>query len=129
LNPLTGFRVNIQVMNTLKSVLVVVGVFIVSVAMAQGERTDYASVDLAKQVKLYPNPAIEFLTVKFETPQAKKVKLVLHSIIGNELETESEIVDEFEVRVRVKDLSTGFYLLSIKNNETGFKGAYKFLKK
>lgn len=116
-------------MNTLKSVLVVVGVFIVSVAMAQGERTDYASVDLAKQVKLYPNPAIEFLTVKFETPQAKKVKLVLHSIIGNELETESEIVDEFEVRVRVKDLSTGFYLLSIKNNETGFKGAYKFLKK
>lgn len=116
-------------MNILKSVLVLVCVFMASLAVAQGEKVESASVDLSKQVKLYPNPAVEFLTVKFETPQAKKAKFILHNIIGNELETESEIIDEFEVRIRVKDLSAGFYLLSIKNDESGFKGAYKFLKK
>ena len=106
-------------------------VFIVSCAgllLAQ-QKPENVSVDLTKQVKLYPNPAIEFLTVRFETPQARKAKLALHNIIGSELETESELIDDFEVRIKVKDLSTGFYLLLIKNEETGLKGAYKFLKK
>jgi Secretion system C-terminal sorting domain len=85
--------------------------------------------DFAKTVTLFPNPAVEFLTVKFETAQAKKAKFALHNIIGNELQLEYEVIDEFEVRIKVKDLSTGFYLLFIKNEDTGLKGAYKFLKK
>ncbi len=111
-----------------RSVLMVVAVSLVSLAVAQ-ERPESTSTDLSKQVKLYPNPAVEFLTVKFETPQARKVKLVLHNIIGSQLETESEVIDEYEVKIKVKDLSTGFYLLLVKNEETGLKGAYKFLKK
>lgn len=85
--------------------------------------------EAAKQVKLYPNPAIEFLNVKFETPQAKKAKFVLHNILGSEVEVEQEIVDDFEVRIKVKELNTGFYLLLVRNEETGLKGAYKFLKR
>jgi Secretion system C-terminal sorting domain len=93
------------------------------------EPTSNSSNELAKTVKLYPNPAVEFLTVKFETAQAKKSKFALHNIIGNELPLEYEVVDDFEVRIKVKDFSTGFYLLFIKNEDTGLKGAYKFLKK
>ena len=53
----------------------------------------------------------------------------LHNIIGNALEVESEIVDDNEVRLKVKDLPAGYYLLSVKDESSGFKGVYKFLKR
>jgi hypothetical protein len=85
--------------------------------------------DLVKSVKLYPNPAIEFLSIKFESPQARKAQLSMHTILGNTIEFESEVIDDYEVRIRVKDFNAGVYLISIRNEETGLKGAYKFLKK
>src|SRR5436190_19659973 len=103
-------------MDTLKLIFFVLA-FGISVSAISQERPENGPgpfpADQSKQVKLYPNPAIEFLTVKFETPQAKNAKLVLHNIIGNELETESEVIDDFEVKIKVKDLSSGFYLLLI----------------
>lgn len=85
--------------------------------------------DGLKSVKLYPNPAVEYLYVKFETPQAKKVKLNVHNIIGSEMPLESEVIDDYELHIKVKDFSTGVYLLSVRNEETGQKNAFKFLKK
>ena len=82
-----------------------------------------------KAVRLYPNPAIEYVHVKFDVPQAKTSTFAVHNIIGNTLETEIELIDDFEVRVKVKDLSAGMYLLFIHNEHTGLKGAYKFIKK
>ena len=115
-------------MNIFRPTIFVIFLTIGFSSLAQ-EPTSNGSNELAKTVKLYPNPALEFITVKFETPQTKKAKFALHNIIGNELPLEYEVVDDFEVRVKVKDLSTGFYLLFIKNEDTGLKGAYKFLKK
>ena len=89
----------------------------------------YQHSDVVKSVKLYPNPAIEFLNVKFETPSARTIKLTLHNIIGNPLEMESEIIDDNEVRLKVKDLPSGYYLLAVKDESSGFKGVYKFLKR
>ncbi|MBS1977925.1 MAG: T9SS type A sorting domain-containing protein [Bacteroidetes bacterium] len=80
-----------------------------------------------KQVKLYPNPAIDYVSVRFETPVAKTVKLTLHSIIGNAMEVESEVIDDYEVRLKVRDLPSGYYLLALKDNES--RASYKFLKR
>jgi hypothetical protein len=113
----------------LTGVLILSLIISLSTALVAQERPEAANTEISKQVKLYPNPAVEYLTVKFETPQAKKANFVLHNIIGSEVETEKEIIDDFEVKIKVKDLSTGFYLLLIRNEETGLKGAYKFLKK
>lgn len=85
--------------------------------------------ETVKSVKLFPNPAIEYLDVKFEVPQAKQVKLGLSNIIGSKFEIESEVIDDYLVRIRVKEMPAGVYLLSIHNEENGLKGAYKFLKK
>ena len=82
-----------------------------------------------KAVKIFPNPAVEYVHVKFDVPQAKTSSFSIHNIIGNVLETETEVIDDFEVRVKVKDLSAGMYLLFIHNEHTGLKGAYKFIKK
>jgi hypothetical protein len=85
--------------------------------------------DPIKSVHIFPNPATEFLHVKVDEFTADKVKLTLHSIIGNQMEIESEVVSEHELRVRVKDLASGYYLLAVKDGESKFRGTYKFLKR
>ena len=85
--------------------------------------------DPVKVVQAFPNPATEFLNVHFEQPQARKIKLMVYSIIGNTVDVETEIVDDFEIRLKVKDLSSGYYLLALSNPETSFKNTFKFLKR
>ncbi len=84
--------------------------------------------DMLKSAHVYPNPAVEFVNVKFEQPVARQVTIQLHSIIGNQLEVESEIVDDFEVRLKVKDLPSGYYLLDVKLPGVTHS-AFKFLKR
>jgi hypothetical protein len=85
--------------------------------------------DLSKTIHLWPNPAVEYVHVKVEQIPASKVKLKVHNIIGNEMDIETEIVDEHELRVRVKDLAAGYYLLAINDDESKFRKTFKFLKR
>jgi len=85
--------------------------------------------DPIKSVQVYPNPATEFISVKFETPQAKKVKLTVHNILGNSIELETEVIDEFEIKIRVKDLATGYYFVSVRDESASLRSTYKFLKR
>lgn len=82
-----------------------------------------------KLVQMYPNPASDYLTVKLPTPDASSVQLAMHSVIGNSLNIEKEQIDAYEVRLRVKDLPSGYYFLSIKEENSGLKASYKFLKR
>jgi hypothetical protein len=86
-------------------------------------------IDLSKSVQVFPNPVIDYVHVKVESIKAEKIKLILHNIIGNEMPIETEVVGEHELRVRIKDLSSGYYLLAIREEETGFRGTYKILKR
>ncbi|MEQ9414693.1 MAG: T9SS type A sorting domain-containing protein, partial [Cyclobacteriaceae bacterium] len=79
-----------------------------------------------KLVQMYPNPASDYLTVKLPTPNASSVQLAMHSVIGNVLNIEKEQIDAYEVRLRVKDLPSGYYFLSIKEENSGLKASYKF---
>jgi hypothetical protein len=60
---------------------------------------------------------------------SSQAKLSLHNILGSEITIESEMIDEHELRVRVKDLPTGYYLLAVRDEATQFRGTYKFLKR
>jgi hypothetical protein len=85
--------------------------------------------DPVKSVSIFPNPAIEFVSVKFEAPIAKQVRLTVHNVIGNTMELESEVVDEHEIKIRIKDLATGYYLISVKDERLNLSNTYKFLKR
>lgn len=99
-------------------------------AQAQPEEPAYvAERDIAKSVHIFPNPATEFVHVKLERFPASKVKLTLHNIIGNQVEIETEVVDEHELRVKVKDLASGYYLLAVREEEAKYRGTFKFLKR
>jgi hypothetical protein len=79
--------------------------------------------------KLYPNPAVEYINVSFEEPIAKEARLTVHNIIGNPLELETELIDEHELRIRVKDLPTGYYIVVIRDEQTNRRSTLKFLKR
>ncbi len=86
-------------------------------------------IDIIKSVRIFPNPAVEFVPVRIDQFKAEDIRLSLHNIIGNEVSTETEIVDEHEIRVRVKDLASGYYLLAMKDKDSKFTSTFKFVKK
>ena len=102
-----------------------------SVAQSRPEAQSSATAEYnpAKSVHLFPNPATEFVDVQLDQFAAEKVSLTVHNIIGNELPVETEVLDENLIRVKVKDLASGYYLLAIKDEESNFRGTYKFLKR
>ena len=113
--------------------LVVVMMMSICFASNAQTREDYTlqaeHVDISKSIEIFPNPAIDFVHVRIDQLPAQNVKLTLHNIIGNEMKIETEVVDAHELRVRVKDLAAGYYLLALKDDETKFRGTFKFLKR
>jgi hypothetical protein len=118
-------------MNASKTVfIVIIGFFSAQSALGQAKDEVFSGqTDPAKVIQLFPNPAIEFLTVRFENPVANKSKLTFRTIIGNEINLETEVVDDFEIRIRVKEIPEGYYFLSIQNEHSGVKSTHKFLKR
>jgi hypothetical protein len=99
-------------------------------AQQKDEATSYGTPQLdPRSVSIFPNPAVEYLNVKFENPIAKKAKLTVHNVIGNVVEVETETVDEFEIRLKVKDLPVGYYLLAVRDEESNSRSTIKFLKR
>ncbi len=137
-----GFRLNFGLIFALKHTiktykmrffkLVVFLLFISSAGYSQSEVEYSANPELAsisKSIKLFPNPTTDFLHVRFDHVKAENVTIVVHNVIGNEMKLEVEVIDQHEVQVKVKDLAAGYYLLAIRDDETKFRGTYKFLKR
>jgi len=85
--------------------------------------------DLSKAVQIFPNPAVEFVHVRLENINVDKVKVSMHNIIGNEINIETERIDEHEIRIKVKDFDAGYYLIALQDDQSKFRGTYKFLKR
>lgn len=118
-------------MRFFRLLLLLMGVSVVGLAQTQPDTQPSVSqeVNLVKSVHLFPNPATEFIDVKLDQLPAANVSLTVHNIIGNELQVETEVIEEDLIRVKVKDLAAGYYLLAIKDEESNFRGTYKFLKR
>lgn len=85
--------------------------------------------DISRAVQIFPNPAVEFVHVRVEHVNFDKVKVSMHNIIGNEINIETERIDEHEIRIKVKDFDAGYYLVALKDDQSKFRGTYKFLKR
>lgn len=85
--------------------------------------------ETSKSVHLYPNPTTEFVHIRLESINIDHVKVSMHNIIGNELPIETEKIDDHELRIRVKDFDSGYYLLALRDEQSNFRGTYKFLKR
>lgn len=116
-------------MNAAKAIFILIlSMISLSSAFAQGKDEAFGPTDPIKSVQVYPNPATEFLNIRFETPIAKKSVFKIHNIIGNEILVETEAIDDYEVRLKVKDLHEGYYIIALQNIQSGVKSTLKFLK-
>jgi hypothetical protein len=86
-------------------------------------------VNFSKSVRIFPNPAVDFVHVRIEDLSVEKVKVTLHNIIGNEMIVETEVIDAHEIRIKIRDLVSGYYLIALKDDDDRFRGTYKFLKR
>jgi hypothetical protein len=121
-------------MRLVKLFLIVILASTIQLVRAQSIHTDEQPMamdqrDPIKLVHIFPNPATEYLHVKLEHVAAAKAKITVHTIIGNEMPVETEIVDEHEIRIRVKDFVSGYYLLAVKDDDAKIRGTFKFLKR
>ena len=115
----------------MRSLNLILLVFVLFGTFAQAQVSEVALPEKndIRAVSIYPNPATEFVTVKLADLHAHKAKVALYNILGNEIPAETEVVDEHEIRIRVKELSTGYYLIAVRDDQTKFRGTYKFLKR
>ena len=88
-----------------------------------------ATLDQENVIELFPNPAVDFLTVKILNSKLQNVELELYSILGNRVNVSSEAMAGDQYRLDVQDLDSGYYLLVILDKETRFRETYKFLKR
>jgi hypothetical protein len=73
----------------------------------------------SKTVKIFPNPTneqSEYISVRVDHLKSDKVSLFVHNIIGNSMPVETEIVDEHELRIRIKDLASGYYFVTVQDD-------------
>jgi len=84
--------------------------------------------EISAAIKLYPNPAPDYLYVQLGGLKASNATISVHTISGNEIRPEVETIDDHEVRVTVKDFSPGYYFLSVKDTQSKYQGVFKFLK-
>ena len=101
----------------------------VGYAQVQPENAISAERDLNESVHIFPNPAVEYVHVKVDHLPASQITLSIHNILGNEMNIETEVVDEHELRVRVKEFATGYYFVAIKDADSNFRKSFKFLKR
>ena len=81
------------------------------------------------EVKLFPNPAVDYLIVELKDENMTSVDFELNNIIGNTFSLRSEKINGNRYKFYVKDLSPGYYFLTVKDRDSGYKRAYRFVKK
>lgn len=87
------------------------------------------ALDLTNQIDIYPNPSVNFIIVKIENSNLKKISFQLHSVIGNTVDVTAEEVGKDKFKIDLRTFSSGYYFLIVEDKESQFKEAYKFLKK
>ena len=125
-------RINSNSMRFLSLIVSLIFLLTSGISLAQGidaQSIQTENSDISKSITLYPNPSTDYVHVKLGMLNSNQAKLSMRNILGSEITIESEIIDDHELRVRVKDLPTGYYLLAVRDEATQFRGTYKFLKR
>ena len=80
-------------------------------------------------VKLYPNPAIDYMTVSILNNTLKNPQVSVYSIIGNKIQVDIEEHENHLFLIDLRNFTAGYYLLVIKDPDVKFNKTYKFLKR
>lgn len=87
---------------------------------------DYATVgifnkkinSLSSEVQVYPNPASEVATLKFNMVKSSQVEIIIYNSLGEKVGTENGYfsIGENEFDISLQDLTTGVYLIQLNTS-------------
>ena len=104
-----------------------------SIAQSNGEtQPSFAEKELKEvktTVELYPNPVTDYLHVNIESENLENVEFEIYNIIGNLIKIEVEHVNNYQFKIPVRTLPSGYYLLIISDKTTKYNQPFKFQKK
>lgn len=86
------------------------------------------SLQVETDIELYPNPAVEFLTINLKNSKLEDVQFEVYNIIGNKLSFEMDAINSNSYKINVKEFNPGYYLLIVKDPVTRYNKAFKFRK-
>jgi hypothetical protein len=90
--------------------------------------TDVIDIDIQNQMKeiyVYPNPFVDFLSFKFEQAVTSDIGIEVFDIFGIERKKyKSETIDR--IKINVSELSTGVYFVKVRTG--GLEKVYKIIK-
>ncbi|MDQ3535854.1 MAG: T9SS type A sorting domain-containing protein [Bacteroidota bacterium] len=79
-------------------------------------------------VDIYPNPTSDFLHVEIKESELITVGFEMYNIIGSKIKVSFEQVGKNHFKIPVEDLANGYYVLIVKDDETRYRKAFKFMK-
>ncbi|MDQ3393287.1 MAG: T9SS type A sorting domain-containing protein [Bacteroidota bacterium] len=102
-------------------------------ALAQVPTTDMPAyqnkeINTKNLVEIYPNPTVDFLHVEIKESELVNVGFEMYNIIGNNIKVSYEQIGQSLYKIPVKDLANGYYMLIVKDDETRYRKAFKFMK-
>ena len=86
---------------------------------------DGPNADAEVTIRIYPNPAVEFLMIRIYG-DVSNAEFELNSMIGNKLQIRPEEMGAGVYQIQVKDLAAGYYFLVVKDEKKRFKRRLNF---
>ena len=86
---------------------------------------------MASQFELYPNPASDYVSLRFKTDYAQDITIMICDLTGNQRIINTQNIPDSGnqvITIPVSDLDAGMYFVQIFNNK-GEKSTAKFIKK
>jgi len=75
-------------------------------------------------IRLYPNPTTERLTIDFAQPLAENGTASIYNAVGNLVFSFPITIGQFKESFSVKDLSNGFYTISLQTSTNVFRDSF-----
>jgi len=75
------------------------------------------SIDLARNIKVYPNPIRDNFTIEFETPSNDPYKIRLYNLEGKMIKEFEPVIQASKHFYNVEDIANGYAIIDISNSE------------
>ncbi|MCW5908021.1 MAG: zinc-dependent metalloprotease [Chitinophagales bacterium] len=86
--------------------------------------------DFTNKVLIYPNPATDFITVRFPNTTAGNYHVSVYDVLGRKVSDVREILEsaDKELRISLEDITPGVYFLRVLNDNNQNEKIIRFVK-
>lgn len=81
-----------------------------------------------ESINIYPNPASDVIQIKFKLKSATDYQARLFDVSGKEIYNLNKITEAQIKHIRISHLSSGMYILNVKDNKSDYNKSFKILK-